>query len=65
MYLHHFTPGKPTGKEQPALNSSQLVKKIMEQLLHFEWLVETPRIPTQGASMLGMRNHIFRETSRT
>ena len=24
----------------------------MEQLLHFEWLVETPQITTQGASML-------------
>ena len=27
MYIHHFTPGKPTGKEQPALKSSQLVKR--------------------------------------
>ena len=53
MYLHHFTPGKLTGKEQPALKSAHNIYKwLKDHTAAATQLVETPQITTQGASML-------------
>ena len=54
-YLHHSTPEKPTGEENPAFKISQHIYNWLNDdgadvaLWIHGWLVETPPIPTQGA----------------